>query len=302
MKHLLNNLSEQEKSSIISQHKGGIEIETKNFKNLLEHKSGSVKPLLMEQGTSVKISVAKEGWAKLPDDICNITSESPVCTYSGYYYSFKYNNIYYDCDLSGIISGVRGGEGDSLENMHKLLTEGIVKGEFVSCRIKELVTPIRFNGKQFMAQLNGVPGNEALPDVKPDDMTKVGGFHDTTTKNQTIFVNVGGEWKQYSLTFEKLKVNSQTSGGFDKTYFEKNTKGTMVIDEYGQPKSINGTELTDSSRQFGPFFQQGDGFGRGFNSGNFNYEYKTTKTMRNPSGELVIEVKNNTSSAMYFAK
>ena len=49
MKHLLNNLSEQEKSSILSQYKGEIEIATKNFKNLLEHKSGSVKPLISEQ-------------------------------------------------------------------------------------------------------------------------------------------------------------------------------------------------------------------------------------------------------------
>jgi hypothetical protein len=71
MKHLLNNLSEQEKSSILSQHKGGIEITTKNFKKLFEHKSGSVKPLLMEQDEHTKFlegyvaNVIKDGYKQV---------------------------------------------------------------------------------------------------------------------------------------------------------------------------------------------------------------------------------------------
>lgn len=46
MKHLLNNLSEEEKNSIREQHEGGMKLETSRFKTLLENKSGNVKPLV----------------------------------------------------------------------------------------------------------------------------------------------------------------------------------------------------------------------------------------------------------------
>ena len=46
MKHLLNNLSEEEKNSIREQHKGGMKLNTSRFRTLLESKSGNVKPLL----------------------------------------------------------------------------------------------------------------------------------------------------------------------------------------------------------------------------------------------------------------
>jgi hypothetical protein len=46
MKHLLNNLSEEEKNSIREQHEGGMRLETSRFKTLLENKSGNVKPLV----------------------------------------------------------------------------------------------------------------------------------------------------------------------------------------------------------------------------------------------------------------
>ena len=46
MKHLLNNLSEEEKNSIREQHEGGMKLDTSRFKTLLEGKSGNVKPLV----------------------------------------------------------------------------------------------------------------------------------------------------------------------------------------------------------------------------------------------------------------
>ena len=46
MKHLLNNLSEEEKNSIREQHEGGMKLDTSRFKTLLEGKSGDVKPLV----------------------------------------------------------------------------------------------------------------------------------------------------------------------------------------------------------------------------------------------------------------
>lgn len=48
MKHLLNDMSSEEKNSIREQHVGGININTSRFKSLLESKLGDAKPLVME--------------------------------------------------------------------------------------------------------------------------------------------------------------------------------------------------------------------------------------------------------------
>ncbi len=46
MKHLLNNLSEEEKNSIREQHTGGMEVSNSRFNSLLENKLGNSKPLV----------------------------------------------------------------------------------------------------------------------------------------------------------------------------------------------------------------------------------------------------------------
>lgn len=51
MKHILNNISQEEKQTILEQHSGGKFIDTSSFKRLLESKIGNVKPLVMEQVT-----------------------------------------------------------------------------------------------------------------------------------------------------------------------------------------------------------------------------------------------------------
>jgi len=56
MKHLLNNISQEEKNRILEQHKGGKSIDTTRFKDLLESKSGNVKPLIMEGPTDPPVS------------------------------------------------------------------------------------------------------------------------------------------------------------------------------------------------------------------------------------------------------
>jgi hypothetical protein len=56
MKHLLNNISQEEKNRILEQHKGGKSIDTTRFKALLESKSGNVKPLIMERPTGTPVS------------------------------------------------------------------------------------------------------------------------------------------------------------------------------------------------------------------------------------------------------
>jgi len=49
MKHILNNISEEEKNAIREQHTGGMKLNTEKFKKLLETKQGDSKPLVSEQ-------------------------------------------------------------------------------------------------------------------------------------------------------------------------------------------------------------------------------------------------------------
>jgi len=46
MKHLLNNLSEEEKNSIREQHVGGMKVMVENFRKLANSKLGDVKTLV----------------------------------------------------------------------------------------------------------------------------------------------------------------------------------------------------------------------------------------------------------------
>lgn len=49
MKHLLNDLSEEERNNIREQHAGGMKVSNARFNTLLETKSGDVKPLISER-------------------------------------------------------------------------------------------------------------------------------------------------------------------------------------------------------------------------------------------------------------
>jgi hypothetical protein len=49
MKHILNNLTEEEKNAIREQHTGGIKIVNENFSKLVNTKLGDVKPMVNEQ-------------------------------------------------------------------------------------------------------------------------------------------------------------------------------------------------------------------------------------------------------------
>jgi hypothetical protein len=51
MKHLLNNLSSDEKNRIREQYEGGMSIDTSKFKKLLETKLGDAKPLVNEDNS-----------------------------------------------------------------------------------------------------------------------------------------------------------------------------------------------------------------------------------------------------------
>ena len=52
MKHILNDLSNEEKNSIREQHSGGMRVVTENFSRLLNSKLGDSKPLVAEQAVA----------------------------------------------------------------------------------------------------------------------------------------------------------------------------------------------------------------------------------------------------------
>ena len=49
MKHILNDLTEQEKNSIREQHTGGMKVITEGFSKLINSKLGDSKPLVSEK-------------------------------------------------------------------------------------------------------------------------------------------------------------------------------------------------------------------------------------------------------------
>lgn len=58
MKHILNDLSNEEKNSIREQHSGGMKVVTENFSRLLNSKLGDSKPLVAEQSSGALPTVS----------------------------------------------------------------------------------------------------------------------------------------------------------------------------------------------------------------------------------------------------
>jgi hypothetical protein len=81
MKHILNNLSDEEKNSIREQHTGGMNVVTENFNRLLGSKLGDVKPLVSEQTIASNIlSGSSQKAVKQVFDSCANASQSPYNT------------------------------------------------------------------------------------------------------------------------------------------------------------------------------------------------------------------------------
>ncbi len=73
MKHILNDLSEQEKNSIREQHTGGMKVMTEGFSKLINSKLGNSKPLVFEQVEEMDEQAAAltPNVKRLVDDIKN---------------------------------------------------------------------------------------------------------------------------------------------------------------------------------------------------------------------------------------
>ena len=81
MKHLLNNLSEEEKNAIREQHAGGIKLMVENFRKLTNSKLGDVKPLVNEQNIIGNlVSGSSQKAVKQIFDSCRSVSKSPIVT------------------------------------------------------------------------------------------------------------------------------------------------------------------------------------------------------------------------------
>ena len=78
MKHLLNNMSEEEKNSIREQHTGGMKVMTENFNKLLSSKLGDSKPLTEQTSPKPDVScLEKAGYKKGKDFYFSIKRKFP---------------------------------------------------------------------------------------------------------------------------------------------------------------------------------------------------------------------------------
>ena len=78
MKHILNDLTEQEKNSIREQHTGGMKVMTESFSKLLNSKLGDVKPLVSEQSVLGRLGNAMEITGQLVKNLNNIGNLQPT--------------------------------------------------------------------------------------------------------------------------------------------------------------------------------------------------------------------------------
>ena len=90
MKHILNNLTEQEKNAIREQHTGGMKVSTDKFNQLMESKLGDVKPILSEQ--SKRVDVVKPMGQTIPliqikvaGKMCDLTMMRKLPTGASFY-------------------------------------------------------------------------------------------------------------------------------------------------------------------------------------------------------------------------
>ena len=67
MKHILNDLTEQEKNAIREQHTGGMKIMTEKFSKLTNSKLGDSKPLVNEQSEIMGMDEPKHDINKIMD-------------------------------------------------------------------------------------------------------------------------------------------------------------------------------------------------------------------------------------------
>ena len=108
MKHLMNDLSAEEKNRILGQYNNSFIIDTSKFNKLMESKSGDVKPLINEQNVVNPVilkpgetnNVAQQGLI-VPQDLID---SAPVEGYivDGFIQTFTQSGFDYSWELAGV--------------------------------------------------------------------------------------------------------------------------------------------------------------------------------------------------------
>ena len=163
MKHLLNNLSEEEKNRIREQHEGGMNVAIDNFKTLVETKSGDVKPFLVEQkkgGTPwepkgdelyLLMDVLKKGGidfgvvAGIPDFIMRD---------NGAKWSEAYNEVYNHTSLRFQNALNKQGVSEQMDMDKQKMPIGSLKESDLSVLAKKIVDCLDDEGKKLLFRLN----------------------------------------------------------------------------------------------------------------------------------------------------
>jgi hypothetical protein len=102
MKHILNDLSNEEKNNIREQHTGGMKVMTENFSKLINSKLGNSKPLVNEEMKEGKSSPIKE----LKNDIHRaLTQKMSKTTSSGEQGKFNHEEV--EKDLNQILDDIQ---------------------------------------------------------------------------------------------------------------------------------------------------------------------------------------------------
>jgi hypothetical protein len=87
MKHILNNLTEEEKNKIREQHTGGMKVMTENFSKLVNSKLGDSKPLVSEQNRKLVrrrfIKITNTKGVTMLFDVTEVETTSQGCKFYG---------------------------------------------------------------------------------------------------------------------------------------------------------------------------------------------------------------------------
>ena len=83
MKHILNDLTEDEKNSIREQHTGGMKIMVEGFNKLINSKLGEIKPLVNEQDSKSE-GRNNPNWVNLVSKLKTLTFQPKVLTFMSY--------------------------------------------------------------------------------------------------------------------------------------------------------------------------------------------------------------------------
>jgi hypothetical protein len=97
MKHILNNLSNEEKNSIREQHTGGMKVMTENFSRLMNAKLGDAKPLVSEQsGKPQTTGTVQRVPPPVPPQTTGTVQPKPPVPPTESKFNDKTVNLYYD--------------------------------------------------------------------------------------------------------------------------------------------------------------------------------------------------------------